>query len=73
MHTYNSFKHAVEEEHGELHCNVPERDDELEIRKGQVIWHDDEEKFTLTQYGEPIATFDYEDISAPYKPQEIWH
>jgi hypothetical protein len=63
--------------HGELHCQLEEHTDELELRLGQVTFERNATSehtgvFVVTSHGE-TWTFHVDRIVSYYLPESIWH
>lgn len=69
---YEALKTAVNE-YGECHVPYEELDYEVELRRGQVKWHDESEAVTVHVHGDPVQTFYFDRMVAPYCPQEYKH
>lgn len=70
--SYSELKHAVNE-YGEVHAPHEELEYEVEIRKGQAVWNDDQETVSIKVHGDIVRTFAFDRMVAPYCPQEYKH
>lgn len=70
--TYDELKDAVNE-FGEVHAPLRDEEYEVELRRGNTIWNDEEEAVSVTKFGYTVASYQFGDFVNPYCPQEYKH